>query len=198
MEGEKRRRLDGMKIAILATDGYEESELTRPRKALEDAGALTHVIAPHGDSIQGFRHFEKAGQVVVDATLDRARPDDYDAVLLPGGVFNADALRVEPDARQFVQRIHASGKPIAMICHAPWLLISAGLLKGHTITSCHTIQDDIRNAGARWEDRDVVRDGNIVSSRKPDDVHAFDREMIQVFGEHLQRRNNAPMESRHV
>jgi protease I len=198
MEGEKRRRLDGMKIAILATDGYEESELTRPRQALEEAGALTHVIAPHGDSIQGFRHFEKAGQVVVDATLDRARPDDYDAVLLPGGVLNADALRAEPEARQFVQRIHASDKPIAVICHGAWLLLSAGLLKGRTITSYHTIQDDIRNAGARWEDRDVVRDGNVLSSRKPDDIPAFDREMIQLFGEHLKRREGKSSESRRV
>jgi protease I len=186
------KRIDGMKVAILATDGFEEVELVDPRNALDSAGAKTTLIAPHGGSIQGFKHHDKAGTVKVDATFGDANVDDFDAILLPGGALNADALRAVPEAKQFVQKLFGAGKPIAVICHGPWILASAGLLKGRTITSYHTIQDDLRNAGARWEDREVVRDGNLVSSRKPADIPAFDRAMIDLFAEHVERRSSIP------
>jgi protease I len=193
MDGQK--RIDGTRVAILATDGFEEVELVEPRRALDAAGAKTTVIAPHDGSIQGFEHHDKAGTVAVDATFGEASVDDFDAILLPGGALNADALRAVPEAKQFVQKLFAAGKPIAVICHGPWILASAGLLKGRAITSYHTIQDDLRNAGARWEDREVVRDGNIVSSRKPDDIPAFSRAMIDLFAEHAERRSSVPSQS---
>lgn len=175
--------LDGIRVAILATDDFEQSELTEPRKTLDEAGATTSVIAPHSGQIQGFKHDEKADKIRVDITLDEARPEEFDAVLLPGGALNADALRVNKKAQEFVRRIDQSGKPIAVICHGPWLLVSAGLVRGRRITSYHTIQDDLRNAGAHWEDHEVVRDRNWVSSRQPSDIPAFNREMISLFRE---------------
>jgi protease I len=143
------------------------------------------VIAPKGGSIYGMKHHDKAGQVKVE--LAAAKPSDFDAVLLPGGALNADTLRVEKGAQEFVREIDRSGKPIAVICHAPWLLVSAGLAKGRTLTSFHTIQDDIRNAGGKWEDKEVARDRNKVSSRQPSDIPAFNREMIALFGERKAR-----------
>jgi protease I len=177
------QHLDHMRIAILVTQGFEQSELTEPRKALEQAGAHTTLIAPKPGKVQSMRHHEKAEQFDVDLTLDAANPDDFDAVLLPGGALNADALRVEPRAQDFVRRIDRAGKPIAVICHGPWLLVSAGLTRGRTMTSYHTIQDDLRNAGATWVDREVVRDRNWVSSRQPSDIPAFNREMLALFAE---------------
>ena len=177
------KQLNGLRVAILATDGFEEAELVEPRKALDAAGAKTTVIAPKSGKIQGMKHDEKSDKVAVDFTFDNANPADFDAVLLPGGTFNADALRVVRPAQQFVQEINNAHKPIAVICHAPWLLVSAGLAKGRTITSYHTIQDDLRNAGAKWVDKEVVRDGNWVSSRQPTDIPAFSREMISLFSE---------------
>jgi protease I len=161
------QKLNGLRVAILATDGFEQVELIEPRKALQDAGAKTTVIAPKSGKIQGMKHDEKADKVEVDMPLDKAKATDFDAMLLPGGALNADALRVEKGAQAFAQQMEEAGKPIAVICHGPWLLASAGLVKGHTLTSYHTIQDDIRNAGGQWIDDEVVHDQNWVSSRQP-------------------------------
>jgi protease I len=177
------KQLNGLRVAILATDGFEEAELIEPRKALDAAGAKTTLIAPKNGKIQGMKHDEKSEKVAVDTTFDSANPADFDAVLLPGGALNADALRVLRPAQQFVQEFNNAHKPIAFICHAPWLLVSAGLTKGRTLTSYHTIQDDLRNAGAKWVDKEVVRDGNFVSSRQPSDIPAFNREMVSLFSE---------------
>jgi len=183
MKENKENKLNQLRVAILATDGFEEAELLAPRKALDEAGAKTTVVAPKAGKIQGFKHDEKASRVEVELTLDEANPDEFDAVLLPGGALNADALRVEPKAQEFVRSIDKAKKPIAVICHGPWLLASAGLTKGRTTTSYHTIQDDIRNSGANWKDQEVIRDKNWVSSRKPSDIPAFNREMIALFSE---------------
>jgi protease I len=181
------RQLDGMRVAILATDGFEQIELIAPQKALEEAGAKTTVIAPASGKIQGMKHHDKADKVDVDMTLSKAKADDFDAVLLPGGALNADALRVEKAAQQFIREIEKAGKPIAVICHGSWLLASAGLVKGRTLTSYHTIQDDIRNAGGQWVDKEVAHDQNWVSSRQPSDIPAFNREMVSLFAEKRQR-----------
>ncbi len=155
--------------------------MTGPVKALRDAGAQVDIISPKKGKIQGFKHFDRAGTVAVDRALDDVRAEAYDAVHLPGGALNADALRVVPAAQHFVQEIQQAGKPIAVICHGPWLLVSAGLVRGRTLTSYHTIQDDIRNAGGKWVDREVVEDGNWVSSRQPSDLPAFNAAMCQLF-----------------
>jgi len=176
-------KLKHLRVAVLVSDGFEEAELLEPRKALDEAGAETTVIAPQAGKVQGINHGEKAGRVTVDLTLDKASPDDFDAVLLPGGALNADHLRVEKGAQEFIRSVNKDGKPIAVICHAPWLLVSAGLVKGRTLTSYHTIQDDIRNAGGSWKDEPVVRDRNWVSSRQPADIPAFTRQMITLFAE---------------
>jgi protease I len=180
--------LSGLKVAILATDFFEQSELLEPRKALEAAGAKTSVISPRSGQIQGVKHTEKGERVKVDATLDQAKPDDFDAVLLPGGALNADALRVDRKAQDFVKKMDAARKPIAVICHGPWLLVSAGLVRGHHMTSYHTIRDDLENAGASWEDKEVIREGNWVSSRRPKDIPAFNRELIALLGEQEKKR----------
>ncbi len=182
------KHLDGIRVAILATDDFEQAELVEPRKALDEAGAKTFVIAPKSGQIQGFKHDEKADKVKVDLMLDDARPGEFDAVLLPGGALNADALRVNNKAQDFVREIDRTGKPIAVICHGPWLLVSAGLARGRKLTSYHTIQDDLRNAGAQWEDHECVRDRNWVSSRQPSDIPAFNREMISLFAEKARQR----------
>jgi len=185
------KKLAHLRVAILASDGFEQAELEKPRKALEEAGAKTLVVAPKSGKIQGFIHDEKADKVEVDMTLDQADPDEFDAVLLPGGALNADFLRVEKKAQNFIRRIDQAKKPIAVICHAPWLLVSAGLVKGRTMTSYHTIQDDIRNAGGNWKDEEVIRDRNWVSSRQPSDIPAFNREMISLFSERKTRAAGA-------
>ncbi len=185
------KNLKGLRVAIFATDGVEEAELAEPRKALDEAGASTTLFAPKAGKIQGMKHDEKGREFDVDATLGEANADEFDAVLLPGGALNADALRVEKKAQEFVTKANEEGKPIAVICHGPWLLVSAGLVKGRTITSYHTIQDDLRNAGANWVDQEVVRDKNWVSSRKPDDIPAFNREMISLFSQAAQQTRRA-------
>ncbi len=177
------KNLSGIRVAILATDLFEESELVKPKEALDRAGAQTTVIAPHAGEIQAVQHDTKTQKIKVDQTLDEARFGDFDAVLLPGGALNADALRVERKAQQFVQEMDRAGKPIAVICHGPWLLISAGLARGRKLTSYHTIQDDLKNAGANWQDSEVVRDRNWVSSRQPSDLPAFNREVVSLFAE---------------
>jgi protease I len=173
--------LHDVRVAIIALDGFEESELTEPRKALEAAGAKVDVISAKAGEIQGYRHHEKAAKVLVDKTLDQAAPDDYDALVLPGGALNADAARANPEVLDFIRHIDRAGKPMAVICHAPWELISAGILRGRKLTSWHTIEDDICNAGAEWTDREVVVDRNLVTSRGPKDLPAFNREMLTMF-----------------
>jgi protease I len=173
--------LQGMRVAILATDGVENAELREPRYALEHARARTTLFAPKQGEIQSFNHQEKAEAFKVDQTLAEADPDEFEGVLLPGGALNADILRVQPRAQEFVREMDRQGKPIAVICHAPWLLVSAGLVRGRTLTSYHTIQDDVRNAGGNWQDQEVVRDRNWVSSRQPSDIPAFIRAMIDLF-----------------
>ena len=177
------KKLQGKRVAIVLTDDFEQVEMTEPRKALDEAGAITWLISTKAGQVQGFNHDTKGDSFKVDLTLDQANPDEFDAVLLPGGALNADKLRIEPKAQEFVRRIDRAGKPIAVICHAPWLLVSAGLVKGRRMTSFETIQDDIRNAGGQWVDQETVRDGNWVSSRKPDDIPAFNHQMLDLFGQ---------------
>ncbi len=174
-------KLQGYRVAILATDLFEEAELMEPRKALKEAGVETVVIAPHSGEIQAVKHDTKTQKVKVDMTLDQAKPDTFDAVLLPGGAMNADALRMEKRAQEFVQKIEHAGKPIAVICHGPWLLISAGLVRGRHMTSYFTIQDDLKNAGAKWSDGAVIRDRNWISSRQPNDIPQFNKQMLDLF-----------------
>jgi protease I len=185
------QNLSGKKIAILATDGFEQSELQEPLKALKQEGAQVDVVAPHGGEIQGMKHFDKGDKTRVDRTLDAARPDDYAAIVLPGGVANPDQLRVMDKAVAFVRHFFDAKKPIAVICHGPWTLIDAGAVDGLEITSWPSLKTDLTNAGARWVDREVVVDQGIVSSRKPDDLPAFCRKMIEEFKEGRHERRPA-------
>jgi protease I len=170
--------LNGCKVAVLAVDGFEQAELSEPKRALAEAGATVHVISAKPGKIQGFRHVDKGDAVEVDSTFDQARADDYDAVVLPGGVVNGDAIRLLAQAQAFVKAADSGRKPIAVICHGTWLLVSAGIIKGRKVTSWPSLQDDIRNAGGTWVDQEVVEDGNLISSRKPDDLPAFNRTLI--------------------
>jgi protease I len=185
------KKLDGCRVAIIATDLFEEAELVEPRKALEAAGARTTVIAPKAGEIQAVQHDKKTQKIKVDMTLDDAKPGDFDAVLLPGGAMNADALRMEKKAQQFVRDFDREGKPIAVICHGPWLLISAELVRGRHMTSYHTIQDDLKNAGANWVDEVSVRDRNWVSSRQPADIPQFNKNIIELFSEAREKQRHA-------
>jgi protease I len=171
-------QLQGCRVAVLAVDGFEQAELIEPQRALAEAGATVHVISSKAGKIQGFKHVDKGDAVPVDLTFDKAVAADYDAVVLPGGVVNGDAIRTLPQAQAFVKAADAAHKPIAVICHGGWLPISAGLMKGRTVTSWPSLQDDIRNAGGTWVDREVVEDGNFITSRKPDDLPAFNRTLI--------------------
>ena len=171
--------LNGKKIAILATDGFEQVELTEPRKALDKEGAKTEVISPKSGEIKGWKSKEWGDSVKVDKTLDSANPNDYDALVLPGGVMNPDQLRMEPKAVDFVRRFVSSGKPVAAICHGPWTLIEAGVLNGRTVTSWPSLKTDLKNAGARWVDQEVVTEGQFIFSRKPDDIPAFNRALVE-------------------
>jgi protease I len=175
--------LSDFRVAILATDGVEESELIEPMQALQDAGAHVSVVSPKGGQIQGFRHDEKSLKVSVDRTLDQVNADDFDAVQLPGGTFNADAMRMVPEVQAFLCAMQNACKPFAVICHAPWELISAGLVRGRTLTSYYTVQDDVRNAGGVWLDQEVVEDRNWVTSRQPSDLPAFNRAMLRLFAQ---------------
>ncbi|PWC81190.1 glutamine amidotransferase [Azospirillum sp. TSH100] len=177
------QKLDGKTVAVLATDGFEQVELTDPVKALRDAGATVHVVAPQGGQIQGWNHHDRGDRIDVDVTLDQADAGRYDALLLPGGVMNPDALRLEPKAIEFVKSFVNSDRPIAAICHGPWTLIDAGGVRGKRMTSWPSLQADLRNAGADWVDEQVVTDHGLVTSRKPDDIPAFCRKMIEEFGE---------------
>ena len=183
--------LAGLKVAILATDGVEQAELAEPRKALDEAGATTVLATLDNKSIQAMKHNDKGDTFESDEAISSLSADDFDAVLLPGGALNADKLRVDEDAQKFVQEMESAQKPIAVICHAAWLLISARLVKDRSLTSYYTIQDDLENAGANWTDQEVVRDGNWVSSRQPDDIPAFNKEMIKLFEESKSKTKTA-------
>lgn len=173
--------LSGKKIAILATDGFEQAELAEPRKALDEAGATTVVIAPKEGEIKGWKSKEWGDSVPVDRTLEECKPEEFDALLLPGGVMNPDHLRMEPDAVEFVRKFAATGKPLAAICHGPWMLVEAGVVRGKTITSWPSLRTDLVNAGAKWVDQEVVSDGQFITSRKPADIPAFNRRLIAAI-----------------
>lgn len=174
--------LDNLRVAVIATDGVEEPELVEPVRALRQAGAHPELLSVTSGQIQAVRHdLQPTEKFDVAKTLDQAKPEEYDALLLPGGAVNADRLRTEPDVQAFIKQMNGAGKPMAVICHAPWELVSSGLARGRTLTSYHTIQDDLRNAGATWVDREVVVDGNLVTSRQPSDIPAFNREMLNLF-----------------
>ena len=179
-------KLDGKKIAILATDGVEQVELVEPRKALEEAGAQTDLVSLESGEIQAFDHLDHADKLTVDKTLDEVSADDYDGLLIPGGVANGDFLRADESAVEFTAAFAKAHKPIAAICHAPWVLVEAGIVKGRTITSFPSLQTDVRNAGGTWVDEEVHVDQGLVTSRKPDDIPAFSAKAIEEFceGEH--------------
>ncbi len=174
--------LENVRVAVIVTVGFEQIEMTSPRDALMEQGAEVDILAPHEGQVLGFNHNEKADHFEVDFPIDQADPADYDAVLLPGGVVNGDALRMNQAAQMFLKQANDDDKPIFVICHGGWILISAGLVRGRTITSWPTLQDDMRNAGANWVDAPVVADENIISSRKPDDLEHFNREILKALG----------------
>lgn len=180
-QADTEQSIGGINIAILVTDGFEQVELTDPREALENAGATTRIVSSKHGKVQGFNHDVKADQFDVDLTFEEAAPDDFDAVLLPGGALNSDQIRVIPEAQRIVQAMQEDGKPIAVICHGAWLLVSSGMVRDRTMTSWPTLQDDIRNAGGRWVDQEVAVDGNLVSSRKPSDIPKFNQALIDLL-----------------
>lgn len=177
------KRIEGIRVAILATNGFEQSELLDPKEALEKAGAETEIVSPEPDSIRAWKHDDWGKRVDVDAALPQADADRYDALLLPGGVMNPDRLRMNPAAVAFVRKFVEAGKPIAAICHGPWTLIEAGAVRGRRMTSWPSLRTDLKNAGADWVDEEVVVDKGLVTSRKPDDLPAFQRKMIEEFAE---------------
>jgi protease I len=175
--------LRGKRVAALADNGFEQSELFEPKKALEAAGATVDVVSPQPDKVKGWKHTEWGDEVRVDRRLEQARPEEYDALLLPGGVMNPDKLRANEVAVRFVKAFVESGKPIAAICHGPWTLIEAGGVTGKRMTSWPSLQSDLKNAGATWVDQECVVDNGLVTSRKPDDIPAFNKKMIEEFAE---------------
>src|SRR3569623_2238281 len=183
--------LSGKRVAILATDGVEQEELTEPRKALDAAGANTKVVSPKSGSIKGWNHTDWGDPIKVDVTLDNTSPDDYDALLLPGGVMNPDHLRMNENAVNFVRAFFEAGKPVAAICHGPWLFVEADVVRGRNVTSWPSLQTDHRHAGANWTDSQVVTDHGLVTSRKPDDIPAFNRKMIEEFAEGVHEEQRA-------
>lgn len=173
--------LSGKRVAIVATDGVEQVELTSPKRALEGHGVKVDVIAPKSDPIRAWKRTEWGERVAVDHAIDEARTDDYDALVLPGGVMNPDKLRRDERVLTFVRRFFDENKPVAVICHGPWTLIDAGVVKGRHLTSYPSLKKDLQNAGARWDDRQVVIDGNLVSSRNPDDLPAFEDALVGLL-----------------
>lgn len=186
------QELNGKKVAILVADGFEQVEMTKPKQALEQAGAQTFIVSPAQGQVKGWNHTEWGDQFPVAVPMSSANANDYDALLLPGGVMNPDKLRRDQKALQFVRSFFDDGKPVAAICHAPWTLIDAGVAKGRTLTSYASIQTDLKNAGANWVDHEVVVDNGLVTSRKPDDIPAFNRKMIEEFaaGRHERQRGS--------
>jgi protease I len=181
-------RLEGMRVAIIAADMVERVELIEPRKALEEAGAQTDLISLEQGSIRSFNHFDPADELEVDRAIGDVRADDYDAVMIPGGVGNPDLLRTSDAVVDFVRDMYDAGKPMAAICHGPWVLVEAGITRDHILTSWPSLQADVRNAGGNWVDQEVVTDEGVVTSRKPDDIPAFNRKMIEEFAEGTHER----------
>jgi protease I len=175
--------LNGMRVAVVATDGVEQVELERPWQALEEAGAEPELVSLDGGSITAFNHLDKGDTKTVDAVVSSADPDEYAALVLPGGVANGDFIRADADAVAFVKSFFEAGKPVAAICHAPWVLAEADVVRGRRMTSWPSLQTDLRNAGAKWVDEEVVVDGTLVTSRKPDDLDAFTAAMVELFAE---------------
>ena len=176
-------KLEGKKVAILVADGFEQVEMTKPRAALQEAGAEAKIVSPKSGKIQGMNHADKGDKFDVDLTLDEARPEEFDALMIPGGLMNPDQLRSTPEALNFVRHFFEEGKPVAAICHAPWVLIDAGVVRGRTLTSWPAIKTDVKNAGGNWVNEEVVVDNGLVTSRKPDDIPAFNEKMIEEFAE---------------
>lgn len=183
--------LNGVKVAILVTDGFEQVELMDPRKALDQAGAQTRVVSPKDGRVRGWNFTDWGDEIPVDVPLGQAKPGDFDALLLPGGVLNPDTLRMDDNAVAFVQAFLDAGKPVAAICHGPWTLIETGKISGRRMTSWPSLRTDLKNAGADWVDQEVVVQDNLVTSRKPDDIPAFNREMIALFGAVRAKRSAA-------
>ncbi|MCW5959516.1 MAG: type 1 glutamine amidotransferase [Pyrinomonadaceae bacterium] len=177
------KTLEGKRVAVLATNGFEQSELFEPKKALEDAGAVVKIVSLESGEIKGWDKKDWGKSVQVDLTLDEANADDFNALHLPGGVMNPDLLRTEEKVLKFVKSFFDKGKPVAAICHAPWILINAEVVKGREMTSYHTVRKDLENAGAKWVDKEVVVDSGLVTSRDPDDLPAFNKKMIEEIGE---------------
>jgi protease I len=177
------QNLSGKKVAILVADGFEQVELTGPKDALDAAGAKTSIVSPAQGTVQGWKHFDKADTFRVDVPLNGASADQFDALILPGGVVNPDQLRTNPAAVKFVKAFADAGKPIAAICHGPWTLIDAGVVRGRKMTSWPSLKTDLTNAGANWVDQEVVTDHGLVTSRKPDDIPAFNRKMLEEIAE---------------
>jgi protease I len=175
--------IKGLKVAILVADGFEQSELAEPKKALEEAGAETYVVSPVKGKVKGWKGKDWADDVPVDLDLGKAKAEDFDALLLPGGVINPDTLRINPTAIEFIKGFVKTHKPIAAICHGPWTLINAEAVKGKTITSWPSIKTDLINAGAKWVDKEVAIDDQLVTSRKPDDIPAFNKAIIELFSQ---------------
>jgi len=185
------QELEKKKVAILVADGFEQVELTEPRKALEAAGAATKIVSPAQGVVTGWNHIEWGDNFTVDVPLQEASADAFDALLLPGGVMNPDKLRRNPKVQQFVRAFFDAGKPVAAICHAPWTLIDAGVARGRRLTSYESIQMDLKNAGAEWVDEEVVVENGLVTSRKPDDIPAFNQKMVEEFAEGQHARSQA-------
>jgi protease I len=179
--------LEGKKVAILVADGFEQVELTEPQAALKKAGANSRIVSPAQGKVKGWNKTDWGDEFQVDTPLEAANPEDFDALLLPGGVMNPDTLRRHPKAQQFVKAFFDAGKPVAAICHGPWTLIDAQVVKGRKLTSYESIQTDLKNAGAEWVDQEVVVDNGLVTSRKPDDLPAFNRKMVEEFAEGIHR-----------
>ena len=179
------KKLQGLKVAILVSDGFEQSEMVEPRKALQQAGAHVDIVSPSKGTVKGWSAGNWAEAYPVDVQLEQAMAHDYDALVLPGGVINPDHLRIIPRAIEFIKQMHDQKKPIAAICHGPWTLINADAVHGMQVTSWPSIKVDLENAGAHWVDKEVVRDGNLVTSRKPDDIPFFNTEMIKLFSEYV-------------
>jgi protease I len=180
--------LNGKKIAILATDGFEQAELMEPRQTLDGAGATTVVISPKSGEIKGWKLKDWGERVKVDKTLDESNPNDYDALVLPGGVMNPDHLRMDPRAVNFIRQFISTGKPVAAICHGPWTLIEADAVRGKQVTSWPSLKTDLKNAGASWVDQEVVQDGQFIFSRKPDDIPAFSKAIIESVSQGAGKR----------
>jgi protease I len=177
------KQIEGLRVAIVVTDGFEQDELVKPRQALDEAGAKTEIVSPQEKKVKGWKHTDWGQEFAVDQELKKADPDDYDALLLPGGQMNPDTLRMDQQVVAFVRAFVESGKPIAAICHGPLTLIEAGGVSGRRMTSFPSIKTDLLNAGADWVDQEVVTDRGLVTSRKPDDIPAFNRKMIEEFAE---------------